>query len=147
MARAESLRLADFSDRDLLGVMADLADSEGWVMTSEVAERVFGRGINSDAKRRLHAIRCVAIRLSWMRRFGVVQLHREEPGVWGLSAEGVAMLRGELRSGQAKAIDGAMDEQLLHLATAIADRYRAAGQVGATMMRRAWQHGEARRRR
>lgn len=141
------MRLQDYSDRDLLGLLNDLGDQEGWCLTHDVAIQTFGTAIDNDDNRREHAERCVGIRLSWMRRYGVVDAHPEKKKMWRLSRVGYALLEGNLTAKQETALAGARDEQLLFLATAFGERYMTADSVGATMMRRAWQYAAGRRRR
>lgn len=145
MANVENLTLAAYSDRELLGVIADLADNDGWVETAHLATRAFGAGIQSEPKRQAHAHRCVGIRLGWMRRYGVVERDKSAPGRWRLSSAGEDFLSGRLRAAQSRAVTEADDGQMLHLATTMAERYYAAGPTAATMMRRAWQHGLSKR--
>jgi len=145
--REESLRLAAYSDRDLLGLIVDVGDGDGWATNLDVAVKAFGSGIMSDDDRRVHAVRCVGVRLSWMRRFGVVERHERDQGTWRLSSDGEQMLNGTLGKTLAGSLSRIDDSQLLHLGTAIADRSQVAGPIGYTMMRRAWQYGVANRKR
>ncbi len=128
--------------------MSDLADASegGYCSTYDVALQIFGTAIDRDKDLLIHAMRCVGIRMAWMKRYGVVEKNEKKHKSWKLTPTGEALLDGTLGKTQESALEKVKDTQLLHLATAISERYVTADDIGATMMRRAWQYGTHRRR-
>lgn len=141
--RPERLRLLDYSDRALLAIVYDLGDNEGWVEVEWVADRIFG--VRLSDKKRLHAIRCVAQRFSWMRRYGVMDKSDGPMTMWCLTAEGEAYVKGRKKDSVAGAMHGLLENDLLHAAHAIGERYSKASPIGKTMMRRAFAYHTAKR--
>lgn len=139
-----SLRLLDFSDRELLAIVNDIADEEGWCTTEELRAVVFPR-----AKDTKHARRCVAIRMAWMRRFDVVEKReraaQDEYTSWRLTEAGGAFVAGTLTEQEKDLLDSIDETGLLPLMTRIGARYRSSSPVGARLLRREWQHGSATR--
>ncbi len=86
---AGNLKLENYSDREILHLINDLAGPEGWVDVETLAERV-GLSPNgmSEAQLQIHARRCVTGRLSWMRRLsGCVERHEDKERLqWRLTA-------------------------------------------------------------
>lgn len=141
-----SLRLGDYSDRELLRIIYDLADEYGWVESTHLAEHLFPMQIRKGREDRNQALRCVGQRLSWMRRYGVVQKNEEgRKGVWGLTATGKMLLTGKIPARERKVLENLKENQLLDLTETLSMRYFYAGEVAATMMRRQWQFGSIRR--
>jgi hypothetical protein len=151
MSPLESLRLIDLSDREVLLVVADVADDDGWAYAYDVAERL---GV-ADAYRR----RAGAQRLSWLKRYGAVEReheadehgnlmyvagdpHRPRYGQrWRLTATGEALASGRLRAAQQRAVDDADEAQLLLVARIVAERARASSSsAAAKLIEREWRH-------
>ena len=65
----EHLRLEDLSDREVLLVMLDVADPDGWVDALQVGVQF---GIPEE-----HALRTATSRLTWLMRWGAVQREPE----------------------------------------------------------------------
>lgn len=143
-----SARLQMFSDREFLQIVSELADEEGWADAEEIAKRIFPSEMRTE--RRLNAVQAVSIRMSWMKRFGVI----EQGGVkqWGLTEKGEAFARGKFSDALAKRIEGIAEDQLLELTNIVSSRLRSGDPVAVKMMRREWHYQElqlrpARRRR
>jgi|SRR5215471_14434766 len=137
MARLTSLRLAEFSDRELLALMIDLRDERGVVTSYQIAE-----ALDPDAK---HPTSCVGIRLGWMRRYHVVeQAPNGTPG-WQLTEKGEKLANGQLRAAQLKVLEGLDPSQGLDAALALGSFYRRLDYTEATMLRRGWQHASGKR--
>jgi hypothetical protein len=132
MAR-HSLTLYDYSDRELLHMMMDEADGDGWVSSTDLALVL---GIDSK-----HARMCVSQRLSWLRRYGAVDRHPEESGIWRLTRTGMAQALGDLSPEQKEVVEGLSAEQMLTLTRSLTNRYRRVGNTAAHLMRREWQYG------
>jgi len=135
MASPKSLALMEFSDRELLNVMLDVEDENGYVTTEQLMET-----IGLDHK---HARSCVGIRLSWMRRYGVVDRH-EKKG-WTLTPIGRRIALGALTDEEKKVLRDLTSEQLMEATRVLTGRYQRVGATASTMMRRAWQNGTGRR--
>lgn len=150
----DHLRLADLSDRELLLLVADHADGEGWASAKDIALQLQ----MSDGGHR-----SVANRLSWLMRHGVVEreLLWDEHGNavmhtrngqpaqkrgqrWRLTETGQAMAAGKLRAAQLRALAELTDGQLLVAARELAARTATASDgvqwVGRREWQRRWEH-------
>lgn len=153
----ESLRLLDFSDKEIAAIVADVREVDGWASRTAIANVIFPFVGNGNAKRAKHAIRCVAIRLAWLRRYGVVekmpveeQRHADRDAndsFWGLTAEGETFLRGRLTVQQERLLRSVGDDRLVQVVATITDRYVGAHQTAAHLLRREWLYGISRRSR
>lgn len=101
------LRNIDYTDREMLFVIARVADENGIASSLDIANALdIGRnGKLSPAGR-------VAARLSWMRRYGFVErvdpksVNRPtQPSLWIMTAVGAQMIRGQLKKSLIEAID------------------------------------------
>jgi hypothetical protein len=139
----DRLRLEDLSDRELLLVVDDMADADGYADAWEVGLRL---GLEQD-----HARRIVTSRLSWLRRWGAVEREPADnvpkvrgeprrPRRWMLTALGHDMATGRLRKAQQQALEGARDADLLALTGLLAQRQRHGGLTVRSLMRREWQY-------
>lgn len=146
----DSLRIEDFSDREFLLIVADVASEEdGWADSEQVAQRM-------DLKTR----RLASSRLAWLRRYGAVEREhvRDEHGNiryhrngkpmhtqrWRLTAAGQALAYGRLRKGDETALNRLGDEQMLLVTRWLSERTAGDGTVGK-LVAREWRYGHARR--
>jgi hypothetical protein len=136
------LRLEDFSDRELLALVADHEDGEGWAGSLVVAQAIWPKYGAEEPER---ARASVARRFSWLRRWGVME--KGNSGLWRLTEDGRLLVEGRLSASQAADLADLGDEQLMSLGYAMADRYQVAGEVPAILFRRAMQFATYRRRR
>jgi hypothetical protein len=132
-----SLRLFDYSDRELLLMMLDEGDDFGWVGVHDLAEALV-----IDHK---HPGQCVGQRLSWMKRYGAVE-RKDGVSDWRPTAMGRALARGDLEAEQLEAVESLTSEQMLTLTRLLTNRYRRVGDTAAHLMRREWQYGTHGRR-
>jgi len=145
MKRASStLQISDFSDREIVSVMGDLGGGLE-VAASELAQRIFGLNGNDDEDVRLHATRCVTARLTWMRRYGLVD-KGEEKGMWVASEWGKSLRYTTLGRSLSSALSNTPENSLLELTHQVSDRMLRAGQIPARAMRREIQHQIKRRK-
>jgi len=130
---AEHIRISDYSDREVLGIMFDLAGVEA-VTSRELAVRLFAIPDSKDKTEEIkHATRCAGARLSWMRRYGLVEAG-EEKGEWRLSVAGDQLRRSKLRSTVSTGI--AKTDAALDLANAVGEKLVTAGKVEGRAMQR-----------
>lgn len=151
----ESLRLFDFSDKEIAAIVADVRDASGWASRQMIATRIFPYATRSDTDRSRHAMRCVAIRLGWLRRYGVLEKMDKksqkqegydlDDSYWALTEAGEAFLRGSLTKEQRRVLEGLSDERLIAATSVLTDRYVDSSSVGANLMRREWLYGVNRR--
>jgi hypothetical protein len=134
----ESLRIEDFSDVELLALVNDVADRDGWVKTEEM---VLAIGLEGE-----NAYQCVGSRFSWLTRYGAMEKSEDEIKTWRLSAVGRAMVKGKLSAAEKRLVEGLEEDKLLSLARGVTNRYRASGASSAALMRREWQYGTSKRR-
>jgi len=131
MAR-EHLRLEDLSDREVLLVVADVAGESdgGFADALDIAARL---DIGGEYPRRT-----VAVRLSWLARWGALQREheRDEGGNirykrdgavkytqrWGLTPVGWQVASGELRKGLETQLERVDDAQMVVLTRWVARR-------------------------
>lgn len=134
----ETVRLSDFSDRELLAIIADLTSGNGRTPTTAraVALRVFGlRDIERYEDEIAHATRCVGARFAWMKRYGLLA-SGDDLGEWVISPEGNALRTGTLAPAARRAVTGAGDTRLLSLANHVGERLVGAPEVAARAMQR-----------
>jgi hypothetical protein len=134
----DSLTIEDFSDVELLALVNEHADSDGYVMTEEMV-LVIGLDVEN-------ARQCVGSRFSWLTRYGAMEKDPDETGRWRLSAVGRAMVRANLTAAEKRMLENLADDKLLSLARGVTNKYRSTGATGAQLMRREWQYGTSKRR-
>jgi phage antirepressor YoqD-like protein len=125
-----SLQLTAFSDRELLFIMDDTTDGDGWTDVEQVA-----KALNLDHD---HPTMCVSSRFSWLKRYGVLERDGRR---WKMTNIGRALMNGQLDDTEESVLNAMRQDQLLALTTAITKRYQNANETAATMMRRAWVNG------
>jgi hypothetical protein len=145
MPQRERLTLLDYSDREFLLLLEDVAEADGWADSEELAVRL-------DLKTR----RSAAQRLSWLARWGAVEkehardhtgnlrYHRDGKPMytqrWRLTDAGRALAYGEIKARQRQALDRFGDEQLLELTRWLTGRTRDGG-MATKLALREWKHG------
>jgi len=128
-----TLRNVDYSDRELLMLLRDMADADGVCSADSLA---LGLGYDEDSAYR------VAPRLSWMTRYGF--LARVDGG-WMITEDGEDIMVGKLSATTARELDEmGVGKRILAL-RALAQGYVRGGDVQAAAVRREWQHQAARR--
>jgi hypothetical protein len=147
-----SLRVTDFNDREILRIVEDEADYEGWTDLSAVAERVLPTHMRATKARRESAIRCTASRLNYMRfALGIVDRRiikgppRETQ--WRVTKKGEVYLVNRLSPDTRKSISQGGAGALVEYAQLISTRYVGLDDLPATMIRRQFQFGQGQRRR
>jgi len=123
--------LYDFRDLELMLKLADTANADGLATSAELADSMgFAEG---DA-------RAIAIRCSWMRRFGMLDFHAEHKA-WRLTRGGERVVEAKLRAAAARTLDAVPDEQLVEVMAHVTTRYRLGDPMLATMLRREFLYG------
>lgn len=133
-----TVQISDFSDREILGMMHDLARGAP-IGARELALRAFGLNENGDRAELVRAARCVTARLSWMRRFGLVE-KGDEQGEWMPSDAGRQLQSGRLAAPVLGGIERSAESQALALAYVVGERLVRANPVSRTAMRRELQY-------
>lgn len=146
---ASNVKLESFSDRELLWLLEDLKDDEGWVTLSDLATRV-GLHPNgkSDEQLAIYARRCVAVRLAWIKRLtGCVEKSIDRPlPSWRLTVTGEEVLKAKVPDSMLKGLGQMGDFGALTVLDQLARRYRGTDINTANLMRREWSHGTHRKR-
>lgn len=121
-----------YSDRELVHVVAECADPEGWTSTTDVAVRA---GVGEENAR------SVAVRFAWMRRYGIMEKEpKRHKARWRLSEAGLEMLAGaNLNHGLRAALRSLKDSEIVAASHTLAGRFRDASAPHAAMTRREWQ--------
>lgn len=148
-----SLRLQVMSDREVLLIVRDVADGDGWAYAYDVGERI---GLDET-----HRKRAAAQRLSWLRRYGAVEREllpgptavddagthglaydaEEKPRFgqrWRLTELGEAIALGRLRKPTERAIDGMSEAEALLAIRTIGGRARHS--AAAKLLEREWRY-------
>lgn len=148
-----SLTLLDLSDRELLLILRDVADGGGWATAVDIAERL---GLQGE-----HPHRSVAVRLSWLKRYGAVEREHErhpETGVllyrgekpvytqrWKMTDVGLQMAAGKLTKTQQAALDRLGDPQMLMTMRWLSQRVVGSSPTVGKLMDREYRYGIGRR--
>lgn len=130
-AHPRNLTLAEYSDRELLHVLSDVADNNGKATAEEIAEKL---GMRNE-----HPTRCVGARLAWLKRYGAVR--RDDDGMWSMTSIGERFAMGALSAAEARVLDQIGTDKLLPMMSAMTRRYRRMAPTGAHLVRREWVHG------
>ena len=146
----DRLTIDDYSDREFLLVLADVADHDGWANSQDIADRL-------DLANKAIA----SSRLSWLKRWGAVdkEHERDESGVlryhangkprytqrWKLTDAGRALAFGALKKNQQQTLDKLGDDQMLVVTRWLSERTRESG-VSARLAQREWRYGHAKER-
>jgi hypothetical protein len=128
-----SLTLYDYSDRELLHIVHEVAEENGGSASS--LDIAVALGI--DAKRKTQS---VGSRMAALRRYEAVE-NVSERGIamWRLTPVGEVLAFGEPRAAQAKAIEGSKLEELLLLVRQMGERQRNAPATARHLLRREYQ--------
>lgn len=121
--------LYDFRDMDILVKLADA----GGATSAEVADMI---GLGDAVP--------MARRLAWMRHFGMLE-RDDEDGVWNLAPGGRRVVQARLKAAQTRTIEAIPDEALVDVMAHVTTRYRLGDPVMATLLRREFAYGTARR--
>jgi hypothetical protein len=144
-----NLKLENFSDRELLYIIADLTPASGWVDVDAIAARC-GIAVDhlSDEQLLLHARRCVSVRLAWIRKLsGCVERNPDETLSWGLTYWGQSVVAGKLSDTLTDRLDKMSEADSLKALDRLSRKYLRADVNAANLMRREWQYGTHRNRR
>lgn len=137
-----SLTLEEFSDRELLFALEENLDGDGLVSSADLVEAM-GLASSKDLK---HPTQNVAIRLSWLKRYGVV-MRDPQTKRWGLTAAGFRLMHGSLRAAERRMLDDLDDERLYAVMQMVGANLGRAQDEAATMVARQWRYSLAERKR
>ena len=125
------LTLYDFRDVDLMHKVAAEGGAQG-VTSKELAEAL---GMADD-------VQAVAVRSSWMHRFGFFDFD-EERRLWRLSDGGERIVESDRRASTIDRLAKVPDEQLVDVMAHVTSRYRHGDPLTATLLRREFAYGTA----
>lgn len=133
-----SLRLTDYSDRELLYIVHDLA-GPGFAARSDVKDRL---GIDST-----RANNSIGVRLSYMAGKGwlVREIIEGEPH-YALTGNGATIMSGKMAKTAEKVLDKMNPGDLVMLTRYVTGRYRNQDDSMAAAVRREWTRGAYYRR-
>jgi hypothetical protein len=144
-----SLKITDFSDRELLAIASVIQNADGKIDIQRVAEQIWPRTMKDDDAA-WHARHCVAIRFAYMRRMGVIDKYsrngKPEIGMWELTEFGEEFVRGAVSAAQERAITESKPGQELELMALMGQLFEKVDEDAATLMRREFQFRAYRRR-
>jgi hypothetical protein len=128
--RGLDLTIWGISDPEILGIVDDSADEEGWSPTLEVRLRL-GEDIESGRRSG------VPTRLSWLRRYGWLEQHPDDRSRWRLTPLGQELLdHPDLTATVTKALDRLNPAQRLRVTREIAEL--GGSSAYRTALRRQW---------
>lgn len=126
------LRLLDYSDRELLIMVHEVAQEHGGSAPS--AEIATALGLTEKER-----TSSVGSRMAAMRRFGVVEkIPKRNPSEWSLTTLGEALAFGTARKAQLQAIDGSKPEELLLMVREMGKRQYNEAEGARHLIRREW---------
>lgn len=137
-----ALTLEEFSDRELLFAFEEHADADGTITSRELAD---GLGFEPTDSLK-HPQQNIAIRLSWLKRYGVVYRDADS-GRWGLTQVGYRVLHGGLRARDTKALETLNEDALMAAVELMGRRMLTVNSESATMAQRQWRYSLAQRKR
>lgn len=151
---ATNLKLENYSDRELVHILADLTPNgseEGWVDIETIAVRT---GMSapegmSEAQALIHAKRCVAVRFSWIARLsGCIERNTEKgrSGLWRLTEDGASLVKARITKTTDNQLSNIDKHEALLALDALSRRYQKSNRETANLMRREWVYGTHKRR-
>jgi len=117
-------------DLDVMLRMRDEANDRGEVTAAELADAL---GLSDE-------VRNVAIRLAWMKRYGMTT-YSDERQAWALAPGGQRVIAAKAKAALSERIDNVPDDQLIDVMAHVTTRYRYGDPVIATMLRREFAYG------
>lgn len=134
-----ALRLEEFSDPELLAALVEHSDERGQISSLELADSLGLSGLK-------HPRQNVAIRLSWLKRYGV--LYRDDKThKWGLTPIGETLVNGNLRAAERRLLESLDQDKLYAVVREVSRSMLDAHDEAATMAARQWRYGLAQRKR
>jgi len=126
----------DFRDTD---IMAHLAATSALGMTSaEIAEAM---GFDVE-----EATRAVGIRLSWMKRYGMLTLD-DKTNLWSMTNGADRVMAAQKVAAMTEVIEKVPDESMVEVMAHVTSRYRLGDPMMASLLRREFVYGTSRRSR
>lgn len=133
-----TLSLYDFRDHDLMLKIVEQGDDEEWVSTHELADSL---GMSDE-------FASVAIRCSWMVRYGMLEAgNKGTTRVWRLSESGKRVVAAKMKASTTTAIAAVPDVSMIDVMAHVTSRYRNGDPVMANLLRREFLYGTSPRSR
>ena len=126
-----SLRLYDMRDLDLMFKLREV----GGITSKELAEELGLAGDNAHSQ--------VGVRMSWMRRFGMVDFS-PKGRTWSLSHGGGRVVESKIRAAMQQELLEIPDEQMIEVMSHVTTRWRLGDPMVAAMLRREFLFGTQR---
>jgi len=128
--------LYDFRDLDILLRLREAVNGDGkGIPVAELANLLgFEEGDN----------RPMAIRLAWMRHYGMVAYDEKEK-LWSVSPGGDRVSQAHIKAPALKAVEAMPDEAAVELMAHVTSRYQRGEPMIAAMLRREFLYGTKRR--
>jgi hypothetical protein len=123
-----SASLYEYRDLDLM--MTLHAEGNGGMTSAQLADVL---GISDGAQG-------VAVRASWMRRFGMFD-YDERSGLWSLSGGGLRVVEAKRRAALLRQVEDVPEEGLVDIMSHVTARFRLGDPMTAHMLRREFVFG------
>lgn len=121
------LRLQDFADAELLAIVVDVSDDEGWAASKDIASAV---GLHST-----RANNSIGARFAAYKRVGLVEGGNCQ---WRLTSLGMAFLSGKVSATMQKSLGGLSAADRLMVTRALASQAGAKDTAAGLLVRREW---------
>lgn len=129
----------DYKDTDL---MAHLASTSTDGMSSHEIAQEMGLVKNEEDD----GAQSVGVRLSWMRRFGMVAFDGERK-LWTLTDGAERVMEAQKIAAMTRTIEAVPDESMVEVMAHVTSRYRLGDPMMAALLRREFQYGTSPRSR
>ena len=139
---AKRLRILDFSDRELLAVIRDATNGGTTATSQSIAAAIWPDAADPDSDAAFHGRSVVSSRLTWMRRYGLVDRTDRD---WHLTEIGKRVLDAKIGGSVGEYLSKTGELNLLAVLERISSRYTQVDDTAATVLRRQWQYGQAQR--
>lgn len=146
-----SLTNFDYQDRELLHILNDEGDNEGWASTEDLGKVVRiappeGNGNATKKERAAHAHRCIGTRFSYMSSVDWCE-KKVEKGVtyWRLTDIGRDLMNGRLSEGMMGSLDMLRPADRVLVMRELGKAFTQSGRSSGTILRREWANATGRR--
>lgn len=138
--KLKSLTVLDMSDRELLLIIMDEADADGWAQSQALAER-----LGLDVK---YPTQSVGVRCAYLTKIGAVE-REEKKGEgattkggshWAVTPLGQMLAKGEIKKTAQRQLDTLGPEAMIMLTRFVAERQRQSPQTAGKLIEREWKY-------
>lgn len=141
----------DYQDRELLHILYEEGDNEGWASTEDLGKVIRishpdGNGNVPKKDRAAHTHRCIGSRYSYMTSAGWCE-KKVEKGVtfWRVTEIGTNLMAGKLTMGLSQSLDRLRPGDRVLVMRELGRAFAHGSKPEGTILRREWAHSTGRR--